>query len=226
VPSIVLNQIQLDGMGAVVIWLMGTVTQWVLGAFFAGGVARLLLAGARRAEPSFGAIFEGGPWFGKMLGVNVLLGILGAALACISLAPAGVMFVRDVGLDKDPSIDPEALLRRASHVSADFWIALLAGGLLLTVLIAFVTLRLMFAQYYVVDLGHGVIDALGASWQATRGQVLELLGFSVLVLLLAAGGVMACCLPVFLVVAVARVAEAMIYLCIAGRASPSPSVPA
>src|SRR6185437_4546723 len=66
-PSMVLNQIHLEAAGAVGVYLTGSLFQWVLGSFFAGGVAKLMLAGARRREPAFGAIFEGGPWFATML---------------------------------------------------------------------------------------------------------------------------------------------------------------
>jgi uncharacterized membrane protein len=183
-----------------------------------------MLVGARRKEPVFGAIFEGGPWFAKMLGVTALVGIVTWMLVGVCFAPAAVMAVRDLGLDKDPTVDPDVLVRRLSHLGGDTWVAAAAGVFFVVILSAFVVLRLEFARYYVVDLDHGPIAALGASWQRTRGQVLKLIAFSLLSFLVGLVGFMACCLPLFAVTAVVSVAKAMIYLAISGRAAAEPSV--
>ncbi len=220
-PSMVLNQIHPGGTAAVAVWLAGTGLQWVLGAFFGAGVAKLLLAAARRKEPLFGEIFEGAPWFGKMIGTTFLLGVIGTGILILTEGPAGAILVRDLGVDA--LTDIPLLTRRIDHISPEFWLALVGGAVMMVILSVLVTMRLKFAEFYVVDAGHGPIEALGASWRATQGQVLKLLGFFVLVFLLTFAGLLACCIPVFVVTAVTRVAEALIYLHISGRVTDASS---
>ena len=81
-------------------------------------------------------------------------------------------------------------------------------------------LGLMFAPYYVVDQQMGPIDAMSASWAATTGQKLPLFVFALVTVLLAAAGMMACCVGLFVPIPLTAIATATVYLRISGRAAP------
>jgi hypothetical protein len=81
-----------------------------------------------------------------------------------------------------------------------------------------VGLGLSLAHFYVIDAELGPIDALGASWNATKGHKLQifllgLVSFCVLML-----GFMACCIGVYVALPVVMVAMATVYVRLSGRA--------
>jgi hypothetical protein len=82
-------------------------------------------------------------------------------------------------------------------------------------------LGLMFMPYYVVDQQMGPLEAMAASWTATTGQKGSLFVFSLITILLAVAGLMACCLGLFVAMPVIAIATATVYLRISGRA-PAP----
>jgi hypothetical protein len=215
VPSWILNQIHFDGAAGVLVWFGSVALQVVLGAFFEGGLARLLVTAARREVPEFGTIFQGGGVFARMLGVNFLLGLLSWMLVGVTMAPAGVLAAQEIGLDAFTK--QELLFSRLTQLTSTPLLAFLAGMLVLLPLSVFLTMRLTFAHYYVVDTERGPIEALGASWRAMQGQMLTLFGFGVLAFLLTVAGLMLCCVGIFPVMAVTKVAEAIIYTRISGR---------
>jgi hypothetical protein len=215
-PSGILNQIPVKGVfNIVAVRLMAMVIQVLLGAFFEVGLARVFITAARREIPDIGAIFQGGASFARMLGVQVVMTILSLTLMAVSLGPAVVLAAGEIGLDA--IADPTLLLSRLRHLGPNPFIALCIGMLMLVPLSVFLTMRLSFAEYYIADTDRGPFEALGASWTALRGNMLGLCGYLILVFFLTIGGLMMCCVGVFLVLAVTRLGMAIIYTRISGR---------
>ncbi len=214
-PSVIINQLRPGGAAGVAVWVGSMVVQLVLGAFLEVGLARLLIVAARGGVPDFGAIFQGGAAFGRMFGVKVVLMILGWTIAGVTVGPAVALAVNEIGVEVLQR--PELVLSRISDLTATPFLALLAGMVALVPLTVFLTLRLTFAHYYVADTDRGTVEALGASWTAMRGHVLNLFLFTLLVGLLAIAGMMACCVGLLPVIALSKVGEAIIYTRISGR---------
>lgn len=84
-------------------------------------------------------------------------------------------------------------------------------------------LGLSMSSYYVIDQGMGPIDAMKASWETTTGHKGNIFVFVLLSGLIGIVGMLACCLGYFPAVAVAQLAEAVIYLRLSGTAA-GPSV--
>ncbi len=96
------------------------------------------------------------------------------------------------------------------------------GNVVLTVLGAFLTLvglglliivttRLMFVQYFVVDREMGPADAVRASWNATRGEVVNLILFGVLLFLVVILGLLALVVGLVVAIPVTTLATAYVY---------------
>jgi uncharacterized membrane protein len=94
------------------------------------------------------------------------------------------------------------------------------GILLFIVPGAILAVGLSLAPYYVIDQNMGPIEALKASWAASKGQKGELFVFG-----LASGGVMllgllACCLGLIVAFPVIQLAGVIVYTRISGTAAP------
>ncbi len=215
VPSWVLNQAKLDGAAGVGVWFAGALVQLLLSAFLGAGLCRMLVAGARRELMDFAALVEGGPAFGRMLGAEVLVGLVRWTLILTTMAPAAALVVSDMGIDAFTSQD--LFLHRFDRITVAPVLAFMAGSLVLLVLSVFVTLRLHFAPYYVVDAGRGAIESLGSSWKATDGQLGQLVVFGVLSGLLDLAGLCLCCVGFLPMMALTQLAQAIIYTRISGR---------
>jgi uncharacterized membrane protein len=97
-------------------------------------------------------------------------------------------------------------------------LAVAVGMVLLIVPGIVLALGLQFASYYIVDANMGPIDALSASWRATRGQKGMLFAFGLVGGALAAAGLIACCVGAAVTVPLFYVAHAIIFTRISGRA--------
>lgn len=96
-------------------------------------------------------------------------------------------------------------------------LAVLLGMLCLIVPGIILGLGFSMAPYYAVDAGMGPIEAMGASWNATKGHKGSLFLFGIVGFLLAILGLIACCVGMFVVQAVLYVAWAIIFARISGR---------
>jgi hypothetical protein len=76
------------------------------------------------------------------------------------------------------------------------------------------------ARFYVVDQEMGPIEALKASWNATIGQKGALFLFGLVAFALGLAGLLACCVGAVVAGMVVSVAQAIIYLRLAGLAGP------
>lgn len=94
----------------------------------------------------------------------------------------------------------------------------LLGYVLLIVPGIILGLGLAFAQFYVVDQNMGPIDALKASWEATKGHKGNIFLFGLVAVLIGVAGYAACCVGVFAAIPLIMVAWATIYTRISGTA--------
>ena len=95
--------------------------------------------------------------------------------------------------------------------------AILIGTILFIVPGVLLSLGLMLAPFYLIDANMGPIDAMKESWNATKGQKLNLfvLGLaSVGIMIL---GMLACCVGYFAAAPICYVALAIVYVRISGR---------
>lgn len=80
---------------------------------------------------------------------------------------------------------------------------------------------LSLTSYFIADAGLGPIEAMKASWNATKGSWLNIFLFFLLSILIGLLGVLACCVGVFASTAVISLAQAMIYVRLSGRGTTS-----
>jgi uncharacterized membrane protein len=92
------------------------------------------------------------------------------------------------------------------------------GYVLLIVPGIILALGLGFAGFYVVDQRMGPVDAMKASWNATKGHKGQIFLFGLVALLMVVGGYLACCIGVFVAIPVIMVAWTTIYTRISGTA--------
>jgi uncharacterized membrane protein len=110
-----------------------------------------------------------------------------------------------------------------------FWLVFLAialGYALLVVPGIILGLGLFMSFMFVVDQNLGPIDALKASWAATRGHKMHLFLFGLVALAMVLGGYIACFVGVLAVIPILSVAHAIIYLRLSGRGAPAFGTPA
>ena len=98
-------------------------------------------------------------------------------------------------------------------------------GLLLLLIVPGIILALGFfnAQFYCVDRRMGPIESLKASWDSTNGQKGDVFVFSLLGGLITLGGLLACCVGIFVAVPVVMVAHAIVYAKMSGTFSGGPA---
>lgn len=80
-----------------------------------------------------------------------------------------------------------------------------------------VGLGLSMTPFYVVDAEMGLIDAMKASWAATRGHKASLLGYFVVGTLVTMLGLVACCIGMYATMSIMLVGWAWIFTRLSGR---------
>ncbi len=96
-------------------------------------------------------------------------------------------------------------------------LATLLGTALFVIPGLILSLGLAFSAFYVVDQELGPVEAVKASWEATRGQKGALFAVALLFILLTFAGLAACCLGILVTMPIAGIAWTAIYLRISGR---------
>jgi hypothetical protein len=81
------------------------------------------------------------------------------------------------------------------------------------------------ADFFIVDAHLGAIRSLRASWQVTKGHKAHIFVFNLVSAAVLVAGVFACGVGLFAALAIVRIAEAVIYLRISGRAAPTSPAP-
>lgn len=93
-----------------------------------------------------------------------------------------------------------------------------ALGLILLILPGIVLmLGWSLTSFFIADAGMGPVQAISASWNATRGQKLHLFGFFLVLGLMGIAGALACGVGLLVAMPVAGVAMATVYLQLSGR---------
>lgn len=100
-------------------------------------------------------------------------------------------------------------------------LAIMIGYVMLIVPGVILALGLSLTQFYVVDRNMGPIDAMKASWEATKGQKGKIFVFGLAACLVMLGGMLACCIGTYVAFPVVWVAAAVMYLRMSGQASAS-----
>ncbi len=95
-------------------------------------------------------------------------------------------------------------------------LAILLGYLALIVPGVILALGLSFSYFYVVDQNMGPIEAMKASWAATKGQKGKIFLFGLASALLFLAALLACCFPALVAAPVIGIAAATIYVRISG----------
>jgi uncharacterized membrane protein len=86
-------------------------------------------------------------------------------------------------------------------------------------------LGIYLAPYFLVDANMGPIEAMTASWDATRGQRGKLFGFGLLCFLIMIAGLAACCIGIIPATDLVYLAGAIVYTRISGRGVALPDAP-
>jgi len=94
------------------------------------------------------------------------------------------------------------------------------GFVLLIVPGVILALGLAFAMFFVIDAGLGPIEALQASWQATRGQKPEVFVLAVLTFLVSLAGLAMCCVGIAAAYPLCMLAYAVAFTRLSGRMPP------
>lgn len=84
----------------------------------------------------------------------------------------------------------------------------------------------MFSSHFIVDQNMGPLEAMSASWAATKGQRLDLFGFCFLLFLVVLAGAAACGFGLLVAVPVTSLSTAVAYLHLSGRLNASNDNPA
>jgi uncharacterized membrane protein len=164
---------------------------FVLVPVFAFGMTKFLLNMIDgRAE--FGDLFAGFSNYGSVLGRTLMVTLCFIALVLVgdSLAIIGQV-------TKSPALQA-------------------VGGLVNLVFSVVVVVRFYFAMFFVVDRDMGGIEAMSASWNATRGKNLTLLGLGLVGGLIAIAGLLALVVGFIFTLMMAYVCYASAYRQVAG----------
>jgi ribosomal protein S27E len=153
-----------------------------------------------RGTLEFTAIFSGYRRFWTFVFIPLLQGLLMLPFAApFIIAIAVTMAASDGG---DPSPAGIAVM----IVTGLFF----AGGAI------YVGLCTMLAPLEVVDRGSGAVEAIKASWEATRGHRLMLFAINVVLSLLQLAGLLACCVGILITTPTMSVAQMIVYRSLRG----------
>lgn len=156
-------------------------------AFLQPGIVKMRLCAVRNEPVQFGDLFSGGPHFLPMLWLQALMSGPGIFMTALGVAGryAGVMAL----------------------VSLSGFLA----NVVLFALLVFQALGLAFAEYFIVDRNQGVMESLKNAWALPGGDRGSVLGYFVIVGLIAVGGMMCCALPGLVTMPYAGVCAAMLF---------------
>jgi uncharacterized membrane protein len=155
--------------------------------------------------------------WGRFFALQVFNWIVGA----VAETGALVVFIATArGRSPEISVYFEGMTRVVQYLPAAFLWGFLAIASAVPLIVPGVIVFLGFslATSFAVDRQLGPIEALRASWSATKGLKGRLFVFYLLSVLLAAAGIAACCVGLVVAYPVISVAHALIYVRLADRA--------
>jgi hypothetical protein len=182
--------------------LLSTVT--VIGYFlvvpvFGWGMTKFFLNMQDQRQPQLNDLFAGFSNYGTALGRMLLVGVTYIGMALLS--ESGV-FIGQY-LKSTPIV--------------------IAGYAIYLVFFVFVLARFYFAFFFLVDRDLKAMDALGASWRATEGKGLKMVGLALVAGLIGSLGVLGLCVGVFFTIPMSYVMYASAYRQVVGY-EPPPAV--
>jgi hypothetical protein len=179
-----------------------TLVSTTVRTFLEAGITRMWLVAARGGSPEIGQMFSGGDRFLPLLGLSLLLGVGGHVGSLVAVAGT--------------SMGEKSIVLLGNGLGY-------LNGLVVLVLVA---LGLMFAQYFIVDAGHGPISGISAAWRSCAGQRGKVLAFGVVDFLIVLAGLLVCCVGMIVSSPLASLAVAVLYTRISGRTAPeAPTLP-
>lgn len=170
-------------------------------AFFMGGMYHMALLQLKGEPISVGDLFEVGRFFPRLAGAAILKLLASLAGALLLLIPAGILVVVAVL----PS------LRQGGQPAPLPLVLALVSGLLAVIPALVISALLMFTYPLIVHGRLGVIEAMGRSWSALKGQFIMASLFQFVAYLVAGLGVLACCVGVLFTMPLYPLAVAVLY---------------
>ena len=163
---------------------------WILGITMSIGLLKINVKAVDEEQLRFSDLYSHYRLFFKYLVAQFLSGM--AALFPSMLLIGGVVLA-------------------ASNSNTVFIVVGLLLSLIGVLLLIVVSTRLMFALYFVADREMGPVDALRASWSATRGEVVNLILFGLRLFAVVVIGLLALVVGVFVAIPVTTLATAYVY---------------
>jgi uncharacterized membrane protein len=182
-----------------------------------------------RLMTATGALEANSVAFFGVSGGTTLIGIVVGAFFRVGLVRINVAAARGEKPNFADLFSGGPLFLRMVALQLLLMVAYMVGCAAFVVGMVFVALALCLADYYAVDANMGAIDALKASYEATKGNRGNIFVFGLVVFGISLVGMLACCVGVLVAGAVASVGMAIIYTRLSGRggaaAPPQPMAP-
>jgi hypothetical protein len=203
-------------------------THWavLISAFLIATLASMGPGQIPRVLTATGAIEQASIAFFSLSGGTTLLGIIVGAFFRVGLVRINLAAARGQAPNFADLFSGGALFLRMVGLQLLLTVAYMVGCAAFIVGMVFVALAFCIADYYAIDADMGVVDAMKASYEATKGQWGNLFVFFLVVFGIAIVGVLACCVGALVAGAVASVAMAIIYTRLSGRGGAAPGAPA
>ena len=183
--------------------IVGPIVSMLFSIWITIGVAVALLKISRGQEAAIGDIFNGGPYFGRILLASLLLGLIVMAVFGVCFGP--LMVIAYLVLQGGP---PEPLIMAAVVL------ALLS-------LIPVIIVSLMFSQYYylILDRDAGITESLSMSKDIMVGNKLTLFLINLLLFLIVIVSIIPCGLGLLAAAPFAALIKPIVYLAVTGQAT-------
>jgi phage FluMu protein Com len=188
-------------LAAGMIPFFGGIISWLFSVWIWIGVAMGLLKIARGQETSIGDIFNGGPYFLRILGASILYGLMVGAVFAILFVP-GMVAVMLALQGGDEAVIIFALV-----------------GLGLVCWIPALVVSLIYSQFYylIIDQDVGIMESLSLSKQIMMGNKLTVFVIWVLMGLLNLAGILACCVGLLFTIPFTAMVNLVVYLAMTGQ---------
>lgn len=166
----------------------------VISVTFSMGMIRITVDAVRGEEPRFGAFKDVFSRFLPYLGMNILVSIL-ALVPFVIIFSIGVVIVGGSVIMGDPDVIFEL-----------WWLLLLA-----LIPVIYVSIRMFFAPYLLVDGNKGVMESIKMSWNVSAPMQGKIFLFYVVTLLVMILGFICLFVGIFVALLIIVYAQAYIY---------------
>ena len=146
--------------------------------------------------------------------IGNLINILLACFFSVGFYTSALRICRGVGgVSVDSFLRPLAVYVKFIAVGLIVGVATALGLILFIVPGIYVAIRLVFATLYTLDHPEaGIIESIKASWQMTKGHMLELIGLSIVAIFVMLLGYLCCCVGTLVAFPVVILSFTQIYL--------------